>query len=72
MAAEIVVVFEDEDASGGPGGTAIEPGGCEPADAGADDDEIVAFLDRRAVERKARAVVNAPACWPRSPVSAGG
>ena len=57
MAAEIVVVVEDEDAGGGPGGTAIEPGGCEPADAGADNDEIVAFLDRRAVERKARAVV---------------
>src|SRR4030088_3370544 len=57
MAAEIIMVIEDEDAGGGPGGAAIEPGRSEPADAAADNDEIVAFLDRRAVERKARAVV---------------
>ena len=56
VAAEIVVVVEDEDAGGGPGGAAIEPGGRQPADAAADHDQIVAFLDRRAVERKALAV----------------
>ena len=57
MAAEIIVVVEHEDAGGWPGGAAIEPGGREPADAGTDHDQIVALLDRRVVERKARAVV---------------
>src|SRR3981081_2838619 len=57
MAAEIIMVIEDEDAGGGPGGATIEPGRSEPADACADHDKVVALLDRRAVERKARAVV---------------
>ena len=80
VAAEIVVVVEDEDAGGWPGGAAVEPGGRKPADAGTDHDEIVALLDRRAAEpdsargrtRSACAASNEPACWPRSPVSAGG
>ena len=79
VAAEIVVVVEHEDARRRPGGAAIEPGGGEPADAAAHDHEIVALLDRQRVEAKrmpsracACAVSNEPACWPRSPVSAGG
>ena len=53
VAAEIIVVVEHEDARGRPGGAAIEPGGRQSADAGANDDEVVALLDRQAVERKA-------------------
>jgi len=41
--AEIVVVVENEDARGWPGGLAEEPGCGQPTDAGADDDEIVAL-----------------------------
>ncbi|MFC7477111.1 hypothetical protein ACFQS7_22295 [Dankookia sp. GCM10030260] len=40
MAAEVVVVVEDEDARPGPG-RAPEGGRREAADAGADDDEVV-------------------------------
>src|SRR5262249_55851018 len=50
VAAEIVVVVEDQDAGRGPGGAAIEEGGREPADAAADHDQVVAFLGRNAVE----------------------
>ena len=57
MAAEVIVVVEHEDAGGRPGGATIEPGGGEPADACTDHDEVVALLDWRVVERKARAVI---------------
>src|SRR5262245_2078380 len=50
MAAEIIVVVEDEDARGRPGGAAIEGGGRQSADARADDDEVVTLLDRQPVE----------------------
>ena len=49
MAAEIVVIVEDEDARGR-AGAAIEPGRCQPADAAADHDQVVALLDRQPVE----------------------
>jgi len=55
MAAKIVAIVEDENARIGPGGAAVEPGGCEPADAAADHDEIVALLDRRVVGVKVHA-----------------
>ena len=57
MAAEVIVVVEHEDAGGRPGGATIEPGGGEPADACTDHDEVVALLDWRVVEPKARAVI---------------
>ena len=57
MAAEIIVVVEHEDAGGRPGGATIERGGGEPADACTDHDEVVALLDWRVVEPKARAVI---------------
>ena len=57
MAAEIIVVVEDEDAGGWPGGAAVEPGGRKPADAGTDHDEIVALLDRCGADRIAPALV---------------
>ncbi len=56
VTAEIVVVVEDEDARGRPGGAAVEPGGRQPADAAADDDEVVALLDRQPVDGKPAAV----------------
>ena len=43
VAAEVVVIVEEEDAGLFAGALAIEVGGCETADAGADDDEIVGF-----------------------------
>src|SRR5262249_29039436 len=52
VAAEIIVVVEHQDARGRPGGAAIEPGGRKPADAATDHDEVVALLDRQAVERE--------------------
>src|SRR3954471_17401754 len=57
MAAEIIVVVEDKDAGGWPGGPAVEPGGREPTDAGTDHDEIVALLGRRSTERIPPALV---------------
>src|SRR5207253_2543063 len=56
VAAEIVVVVEDEDARVVPGRAAVEPGRGEPADAAADNDEIVALLDRQVFDRIAPAV----------------
>src|SRR5262249_47579119 len=38
-----------------PGGATIEGGGRQPADARADDDEVVTLLDRQPVEREALA-----------------
>src|SRR5262249_37945391 len=55
VAAEIIVIVEDEDARGRPGGAAIEGGGSQAADAPADDDEVVALLDRQPVEGEALA-----------------
>src|SRR5262249_59732296 len=55
MAAEIIVVVEDEDARGRPGGAAIEGGSRQSADARADDDEVVTLLERQPVEREALA-----------------
>ena len=43
VAAEVVVIVEDEDARGWTGGLAKVPGGGQPADAGADDDQVVAL-----------------------------
>ena len=53
MAAEIIVVVEDENARLRTCGAAKEPGRGHPADPATDHDEIVAFLDC--------ALVNAPA-----------
>ena len=52
MAAEVIVIVEDEDARRGAGGATIEPGGREPADAGADHDQVVTLGDRKALEGK--------------------
>jgi len=62
MAAEIIVVVEDEDARGRPDGTAIEGGGSQAADARADDDEIVTLLDRQPVEGEAFAFARLRVC----------
>ena len=51
VAAEIVVVVEDQDA-GGWLGAPVEPRRRKPADAAADHDQIVGFLDRQAVDGK--------------------
>ena len=51
VAAEIVVIVEDQD-SGGRHGAPVEPCCRKPADAAANHDEIIAFLDRQAVDRK--------------------
>jgi hypothetical protein len=50
VAAEVVVIVEDEDARRRSGGLAEEPRRGEPADARADDDQIVALaaIDDRA------------------------
>src|SRR5215813_753503 len=56
VAAEIVVVVEDENAGARTEGAPVEPGGRKPADAGADDHEIVALLDRQPAEREGLAV----------------
>ena len=53
MAAEIIVVVEDEDAGGWPGGAAVEPGGRKPADAGTDK---VSLSDGMPVSRKLNGV----------------
>src|SRR5262249_4401106 len=50
VAAEIVLVVEDQDARRRPGSAAVEGGGSQAADARADDDEVVALLDRQPVE----------------------
>ena len=55
VAAEIVVVVEDEDARRWSGGATVEEGGSQPADAGADDDEIVSLLDRQPLDGEALA-----------------
>src|SRR5262249_7366800 len=52
MAAEVVVIVEDEDAGVWSGPLAIEPGGRQAADAATDDDKIVMFLGRNPLDRK--------------------
>src|SRR5262249_2341399 len=54
MAAEIVVIVENEDARRRLGAP-IEPGCRQPADAAADHEEVVALLDRQPLERKSPA-----------------
>ncbi len=79
VAAEIVVIVEDQDAGGRPGAP-VEPRRRKPADAAADHDEVVGFVDRQRHRSEscgpsrasACAISNEPSCWPRSPVSAGG
>ena len=44
MAAEIVAIIEHQDPRAGDG-AAIKPGRCEPADAAADHDEVVVFVN---------------------------
>jgi hypothetical protein len=56
VTAEIVVVVEDENSRGRPGGAAIEPSGRKPADAAPHDDEVVALLGRQPVDGKALAI----------------
>ena len=51
VAAEIVVIVENQDA-GGRLGAAVEPRRRKPADAAADHDEVVGLLDRQAIDRK--------------------
>src|SRR5262249_14451282 len=51
MAAEIVVVVEDEDARVVPRRAAIEPRRRKPADAAADHDEVVSFFNGEVVDR---------------------
>ena len=50
MPAEIVVRIEDQD-RGVRALLAVEPGGGEPSEPGADDDEIVGLLDGKSVDR---------------------
>ena len=52
MAAEVVVIIEDQNARRRSGGLAEEPRRGEPADARADDDQIVALA---AIDDRARA-----------------
>ena len=61
VSAEVVVVFEDEDARVRAGVLAIEMRGGEAADAAADDDEVVGFAGvlRRAGRFPERAVAQA-------------
>lgn len=56
MAAEIVVIVKNENARPLAGGLAIEMRRGEAADAASDDNEVVVFLDCRAVERKFLAI----------------
>ena len=55
MAAEIVVIVEDEDARRRVG-AAVEPGRRQPADPAADHHEVVALLDRQPAEGERPAV----------------
>jgi hypothetical protein len=71
VAAEVVVVVENENARGRAGGLAEEPGRGQPADAGADDDEIVALaaIGDRARVGPERSVAQRVGCLERAVVA---
>ena len=78
VAAEVVVVVEDQDPRLRAVQLAMEVRGCEPADATADHDQVVSFVEQfRVVEMAALAgegvrYLERPWCAPRRPVSVGG
>ena len=77
VTAEIVVIVEKENAAAASALRAIEMRGGEPADAGADDDEVVALAGIRGggsgwPSRSAWAASKEPGWLPRIPVSSGG
>ena len=79
MAAEIVMVVENEDTGAGMFRT-VEMRRRKPADAAADNDEIVIFAGRRGLRRLRPEIAvaqtvrgfEAPGWLPRMPVNAGG
>src|SRR5690242_8391053 len=57
MAAEIIVIIENENARAVTERAAIEPRRGEPADAAADHDQIVSLFDRRILDAETPALV---------------
>ena len=60
LTAEVVERIENEDTGVGPDSAPIEPGSGKPADSPANHDEVIAFFDRKVIDR----IAPIPGCKP--------